>query len=111
MASYPTSKVHRVNRRKLGKGQSPYLTGISATLSASTVTLTITFATPVVVTGTIPVTVAGGPTFVSQTVVNATTVTQTWSATLVGHTVTLPAGAANVASYQGQKVLGVAATF
>jgi len=111
MASYPGPKVHRVNRRKLGRGQTPSVPQLNCTLTDSTTTLTLTFSSPVVVTGTIPVTVAGGPTFVSQTVVNATTVTQLWSATLVGHTVTLPAGAANVTSSTGAKVNGVSASF
>lgn len=111
MATYPGAKVHRVNRRKLGKGQVATVPQLNATLTASTTTLTLSFSSPVVVTGTIPTTVAGGPTFVSQAIVNATTVTQVWSATLVGHLVTLPAGAANVTSSTGAKVNGISATF
>jgi hypothetical protein len=109
--AYPGAKVHRVSRRKLGRGQYPTAPALTCVLTDATTVLTLTFSSPVVVTGTIPVTVAGGPTFVSQTVVNATTVTQTWSATLVGHTVTLPAAAANVTSTTGAKVAGVSATF
>lgn len=113
MASYPTSKVHRVSRRKLGKNQYPTNNGVGVALTAATTTLTLTFNRPVIVTGTIPVVVTTGtvPTFVSQAVVSPTVVTQTYSATLVGHTVTVPGGAANVSTYQGGQVIGQSATF
>lgn len=110
--AYPGAKVHRVSRRKLGRGQFPSATTLTAVLTDATTVLTITFNRPVVVTGTIPIVVTGGvPTFVSQTVVSPTVVTQTFSATLVGHTVTLPSNAANVSSYQGGSVAGVSASF
>lgn len=109
--AFPGTKIHRPSRRKLGKGQTPQTSSVTCVLSAATTTLTLTFSRPVVVTGTIPVTVAGGPTFVSQTIVSPTVVTQVWSATLVGHTVTLPGGAANVATYQGGQTAGAVATF
>lgn len=111
MASYPSQKKHAPSRRHLGRGQQVVSNGVTAVLTDATTVLTITFARPVVVTGNIPVIVAGGPTFVSQTVVSPTVVTQTWSATLVGHLVTLPGGAANVATYQGGQVVGTSATF
>lgn len=111
MATFPTSKVHRVSRRKLGRGQYPSQNGVAAVLTDATTTLTITFARPVVVTGRIPTTTNGAQTFVSQTVVSPTVVTQLWSATLVGSTITLPAGAANVATYQGGPTLGAVGTF
>lgn len=113
MASYPGSKVHRVSRRKLGRNQFPSNNGVGVSLGVVTTVLTMTFTRPVVVTGTIPVTVTTGsiPTLVSQTVVSPTVVTQTWSATLVGHTVTVPGGANNVSTYQGGQVIGNSATF
>lgn len=95
----------------MAKGQYPTSSNFNCVLTASTTTLTLTFSKPVNVAGTIPVTVVGGPTFVSQTVVSATVVTQTWSATLVGHTATLPSAAANVTSYQGGVVNGTSASF
>src|SRR5258708_7453523 len=108
MASYPTSKVHRISRRKLGKNQFPSNNGVGVALTDVTVVLTMTFSRPVVVTGIIPVIITTGsiPTFVSQTIVSPNVVTQTFSATLVGHTVTVPGGAANVATYQGGQVIG-----
>jgi hypothetical protein len=109
--AFPGAKVHRVNRRKLGRGQYPASLGTTVVLTDAVAVLTMTFARPVVVTGNIPVTVAGGPTFVSQTVVSGTVVTQTWSATLVGHLVTFPSNAANVTTQQGGGVAGTSVTF
>lgn len=115
MSAYPSQKSHRTNRRKLGRGQYPTgsgTSGVIATLSDATTVLTITFNKPVTVSGIIPIIVTGGaPTFVSQTIVSSTVVTQTFNATLVGHTVTLPTNAPNVSSYQGGGVGGVSATF
>jgi hypothetical protein len=109
--SFPGAKVHRVNRRKLGRGQFPTATGVAAVITSSgTTNLTITFARPVVVTGTIPTTVAT-KTLVSQTVVSGTVVTQVWSGNVTGLAYTLPAGAANVQTYQGGPTLGTSGTF
>lgn len=112
--AYPTPNVHRRGRRQLGRHQDASINGsnsVSVTPSVATTTLTLTFNKPVVVTGQIPVTVAGGPTFVSQAIVSSTVITQVWSATLVGHTVTVPANAANVSSYQGGGTQGITASF
>jgi hypothetical protein len=109
--SYPGAKVHRVSRRKLGRGQYPASTGTTVVLTDATTLLTMTFARPVVVTGIIPVTVAGGPTLVSQSVISSTIVTQTYTATLVGHLVTFPPNAANVTTQQGGGVAGTSVTF
>lgn len=109
--SYPGPKVHRKNRRKLGRGQFATATGVGCTITSSgTTNLTMTFARPVVVTGTIPTTVAT-KTLVSQTVVSPTVVTQVWSGNVTGLAYTLPAGAANVATYQGGPTLGTSGTF
>lgn len=111
MASYPGPKVHRVNRRKLGRGQYPSSTSITAVLgNPSASVISITFSRPVVVTGTIPLTSSTGA-FVSQTVVSPTVVTQTWTTSQAAATVTLPANAANVSSYQGGGVAGTSITF
>jgi hypothetical protein len=90
---YPGSKVHRVgNRRKLGRGQTPATPPVHITASASTVTVTLTFDQPVVVSGTIIVNHSGAQTLVSQTQTSPTTVQQVYSATMVGSTYTIPAG-------------------
>lgn len=108
--AFPGPKVHRVNRRKLGRGQFPTTTAVACVITGASTTVTLTFARPVVVTGPIPMTVAT-LTFVSQTIVSPTIVTQTWSGTLTGHAWTLQAGAANVATFQGGQVMGSSGTF
>lgn len=111
--AFPGPKVHRVSRRKLGRGQSVVSSSgnsVNCVLTVVTTTLTMTFAKPVVVSGIIPVTSAG-LTLVSQTVVSSTVVTQVWSATLATATVVLPGNAANVATYQGGGTVGQTITF
>lgn len=108
---FPGSNVHRVSRRKLGRGQFPAATGVVCTVTSSgTTNATLTFARPVVVTGNIPMTVAT-LTLVSQTIVSPTVVTQVWSGNVATHAWNLPAGAANVTTQQGGPVLGSAGTF
>jgi hypothetical protein len=108
---YPGPKVHRPNRRKLGRGQFPSATGVTVVVTDSGDVATLTFSRPVVVTGQIPMTVTGGPTFVSQAVVSPTVVTQTYNAALTTHPYTIPGGAANVMTYQGGQVSGISGTF
>jgi hypothetical protein len=111
MASYPTAKVHRVSRRKLGRGQYPNGTNTNVVLTnPSADVVLMTFAIPVVVTGTIPLTTSAGA-FVSQTVVSATQVSQTFTVSQAAATVSVPPNAANVRTYQGGGVNGTAITF
>lgn len=109
--AYPGSKVHRVSRRKLGRGQYPTSNGVTVVVTDTGSTATLTFARPVVVTGNIPMTVSGGTTLTSQTIVSPTVVTQVYSSALTTKTYNLPSGAANVATYQGGQVIGAAGTF
>lgn len=111
MASFPGPKVHRVNRRKLGRGQFPTPAAVTPVITSAASVATITFPVPVVVSGVIPLAVVGGPTFVSQTIVSSTVVTQTFSAALSTHTYSLPANAANVKTAQGGGTAAVAGTF
>lgn len=111
MASFPTPKVHRKNRRKLGRYQYPNIPGVGCTISTTgTTNLTMTFTRPVVVSGAIPTTVATR-TLVSQTVVSPTVVTQVWSGNVTGLAYALPSDAANIRSSTGAGVAGVAGTF
>ena len=109
--AYPGAKVHRVSRRKLGRGQYPPSLGTTVVLTTTgTTNLTMTFARPVVVTGIIPVT-STGLTIVSQTVVSPTVVTQVWSASIAAATMVFPSNAANVTTQQGGGVAGTTVTF
>jgi hypothetical protein len=109
--AYPGAKVHRVNRRKLGRGQYPASLGTTAVLSlVSADVVAITFARPVVVTGTIPMTTTAGA-FASQAVISPTVVQQTFSTNQSAATLTLPSNPANVLTAQGGGVAGTSVTF
>lgn len=108
--AFPGANVHRASRRKLGRGQTPTLSSVAATVTGSASTVTITFARPVVVTGTIPLTVATLA-LVTQTVVSPTVVTQLMTGTVATHAWSLPSGANNVRTQQGGQVLGASGTF
>lgn len=108
---FPSGKVHRRNRRKLGRGQYPAIPGVTCVItSTGTTNLTMTFNRPVVVSGTIPTTVATR-TLSSQTVVSPTVVTQVWSGNVATLAYSLPANAANVRSSTGAGVTGSSGTF
>ena len=80
------------------------------TASASTVTVTLTFSLPVIVSGNIPLNLSGSQTLVSQTITSATVVTQVYSATVVGDTWSIGSGAP-VATYQGGTLAPASGTF
>lgn len=100
MASYPGAKVHRVGRRSLGRGQHVQVPSVIITPTVSTVTVTLTFSVPVVVSGVIPMTSNTGA-FVSQTIVSSTVVTQTWSTSQAAATCALAANVPEIRTYQG----------
>src|ERR1700690_4049493 len=101
MATYPGPKVHRVSRRKLGRGQYPQTTAVTVTVTDTGSTATITFSQPVVVSGTIALNVSGGLTLTSQTVVSNTVVTQVYSGTLATKTWSIASNTANVRGVTG----------
>jgi hypothetical protein len=111
MASFPGAKVHRVSRRKLGRGQHTQLSPVTAVVTDATDTATITLSEPCVINGTIPLNVSGGLTLVSQTVVSATVVQQVYSSALTTKTYSIPAGSPTIVGMQGQSFAGVSGTF
>lgn len=109
MASYPGSKVHRRNRRKLGRGQAVAAPTTSVTVtSASADVMKIVSSDPVVWGAAIAATVAT-LTIVSQTVVSATEVHITFSGAVSTHAYTVPAGAGT--NYAGGVTLPASGTF
>jgi hypothetical protein len=111
MATYPGPKVHRTNRRKLGRGQYPQQPSVSVVLTnPSTNVVELTFGVPVSVSGIIPVNTSTGI-LVSQQVSNSTTVLQTYNTSQAAATVSIAANAANVASYLGGGVSATSITF
>jgi hypothetical protein len=110
MASFPSSKVHRPSRRKLGRGQSVQKAPATATPVATTKTVVITFDRPVVVSGTIELNVEGAIPLVTQTVDSPTQVTQVYDSTVAGADWAINAGAP-VATFQGGGLAPASGTF
>ena len=110
-ASYPGAKVHRPSRRKLGRGQFVQPTPATVAVTSAADTATLTFSVPVVVNGNIPMTVSGGRTLTTQTVVSPTVVTQLFSGTLTTQTWSIPAGIQQVKTYQGGQLAPASGTF
>ncbi len=100
MASFPGSKVHRVSRRQLGKGQHVKIAPVTITATASTTTITLTFSVPVIISGNIPLVSSTGE-FVSQTVVSPTVVQQVWSTSQAAATWSIAGGVPQIATFQG----------
>ena len=100
MASFPSAKVHRVSRTKLGKGQHVQLPPVTIAATASTTTITLTFSVPVIVSGNIPLASSAG-TFVSQTTVSPSEVRQVWSTSQAGATWSIAGGTPEIATFQG----------
>lgn len=100
MASYPTAKVHRTNRRKLGRGQSVQRAAATLTATVSTITVTFTSNVPIVINGPIPATTSAG-TIVSQTQLTTTTFEIVFSTSQAAATVAIPANCGAISTYQG----------
>ncbi len=110
MASYPTSKVHRVNRRKLGKGQRAHTPPGIATVTNTVAVVHLAFNVPVVISGPVPITVAT-LTYLSQNVVDNQHVDVTFNATTVSHAWALTGGGSTIQTYQGGTVASASGTF
>lgn len=110
MASYPSAKVHRVSRRKLGRGQHVQLPSATVTGAAATVTVTLTFSVPVVVGGPIPLVLGTPQTPVSQIQTSPTTVQIVYPLTVAGETWSIGSGAP-VSTFQGGGLAPASGTF
>jgi hypothetical protein len=110
MASYPSGKVHRVNRRKLGRGQYPTAQAVTVTAAGSGSTVVLTFSRPVVVSGPVSLTVAT-LTYVSQVINSPTQVTVTMSGTVATHAYTIAGPQPYVTAANGGTVAGTSGTF
>jgi hypothetical protein len=108
--AFPNNRVKRRNRRALGRGQVTPQTVVGNVVTGAASTVTINFAAPVQVLGTIPITVAT-LTIVSQTVVSPTQVTILMSGALAGHAWSIPNPMPNVSTYEGGVTPGGAGTF
>jgi hypothetical protein len=110
MASFPTSKVHRPSRRKLGRGQHVQLPSVTITAGVSTDTVTLTFSVPVIVNGLISYVTNSGH-VVTQTQVSPTSVTLLCSATQAAAVWTIAAGDPAISTFQGGTNAAAGGTF
>lgn len=109
VATFPTAKVHRTSRRKLGRGQHVQLPAVTAAVTDSADTMTLTFNTPPIVNGNLDVQPVG-LTFVSQTQVSPTVWHVLYSGALTTvHYAGIPAGSPLVSSAQGGAFAGIPA--
>lgn len=107
--AFPTPKVHRKSRRKLGRGQSVHLPQVTCAVTDTADTATLTFSVPVVVNGSLDLDVTGLH-LVSQTQVSATV----WQLLYSGPLTTvayggIAAGSPIVQSMQGGQFAGIPA--
>lgn len=100
MGAFPGPKVHRVSRRKLGKGQHVQVPPVNITATVSTVTVSLVFGQPVVINGPIVATSTAG-TLQSQAVIDTTHVNLVFSTSQAAATVTIPAGQPTIRTSQG----------
>ena len=109
MASYPGSKVHRVNRRKLGRGQSTSFPTAGLTVTGAAELVTLTFSEPVVAKLPIAITLSAGGPVLSQTQISPTVVHIVTTSAVTGASYTVPANSA--ATLLGGGAAGAAGTF
>lgn len=111
MAGTPTKRRKTGHsRRKLGRGQTIPVPGVTVTITATGSVAHVVFSVPVVINGNVPMTVAG-KTFVSQTIVSQTQVDVTYSGALTGLAWAYPGVDQVIKSMQGGFVAQAAGTF
>ena len=108
--TFPGPKIHRPSRRHLSRGDYPVAIGVTASVTASGSTATITFSRPVIVAGLIPLAIPG-VSLVAQSQVSNTVWTQLFSAPLNTLAWSLPPAPMNVTTPQGGVSAGATGTF
>ena len=108
--AYPGPKVHRVSRRKLGRGQYPPISGTMTTVTTTTPVVHLVFSGPVVVRGLINPGVAG-LTPVSQTIVSPTAVDVTMSAATTGLAYAFVPSQTTISAANGGAIAPASGTF
>lgn len=108
--SYPGPKVHRVSRRKLGRGQAHVAASVGCTITGATPVVTLTFDRPVVVSGPVQFS-CGTLTIAAQSTPNPTTVLLTMSGPITGLAYSLQGPQDNIRTAQGGNVAGTTGTF
>jgi len=104
MASFPGAKVHRVNRRRLGRHQFPAAAPVVVTFATTAPGLTteLLFSVPVVVSGLIPIQSVNGAVPVSQAVGDPQSVVVTFNTALTtGDILILAPNVPEISTFQG----------
>jgi len=109
MASYPGAKVHRVNRRKLGRGQVPGVASPTLTVTAHSADVARVVSSEPVVWGSLAGMTVATRTYVSAAVVDQSTIDVTFSGAIAGLAYSVPAGVGT--SYQGGPTAAKSGTF
>jgi hypothetical protein len=110
MASFPGSKVHRVSRRQLGRGQHVQLAAVTLTAVASTVTVTVTASAPIILSGR-PAWITNTGSIVSFAQTSATVFTLTFTSSQAAASYALAAGDPNIRTPQGGSNTALSGTF
>ena len=111
MASYPSAKVHRSSRRKLGRGQHVQAPPVTATPVATVAVVVVTFSVPVVVSGNLNLNLSAPDALLSQVVNSPTQLTQTYTATVVGKSWTISPSDPSIKTFQGGALAPASGTF
>lgn len=115
MSGFPTPKVHRPSRRKLGRGQYPQISAGQVVAVPSASTIVLTFSEPVVVSGIIDlhlaITPGPAPAFASQDVLSTTSVRLTYGGAVAGCDYSFTGESEPVRTYAGGGVAPIAGTF
>jgi hypothetical protein len=109
MASYPGSKVHRRDRRKLGRGQVPPVTAPTLTITAHSADVARIVSNVPVVWGDLSGMTVATLTYASAAVVDQSTIDVTFSGALSGHAYAVPAGVGT--AYNGGPTPAASGTF
>lgn len=111
MASYPGAKVHRRNRRKLGRGQFTAVSAAVPNVTNDGATVFINWTVPVVVRGNLDIHLSAGRTLLTQDVDAAGNITQTYSESVAGLSWAILTGDPIVRSRHGGPISGGTGTF
>jgi hypothetical protein len=110
MATFPTPKVHRVSRRKLGRAQYPPVQAAMVTATTATPDVTLTFSSAVIANAVPPFTVAG-LTILSWTQPTDLTIALVMSGVTTAQAWQYTANSTAVLTRQGGQVAGNSGTF
>lgn len=107
MASFPTAKAHRVDRRKLGRGQHIQLPLVTCVVTSAADHATLTFNVPVVVNGSLDL-VPVGLVYQGQEQISSTVYQVNYDSAVTGVAYDgIAAGSPIVQSMQGGAFAGI----